>query len=152
MSLNLEPSQLDKETTVGNEHTNVRKVDFAALANSSERYSQVLLDHTSGGRTCMVQYIRTPAGGGSPAGMHVHDVDQHFFLISGVMNVDIKGELLSVEPGTLIVFPAGTPHRNWNAGSEPTVHLAFNTPMLDPDASFSKPAPGLAGHLWQLKK
>jgi len=29
-------------------------------------------------------------------------------------------------------------HRNWNGGSEPTVHLAFNTPMPNPKLPFAK--------------
>ena len=37
----------------------------------------------------------------------------------------------------MVVFPAGVPHRNWNAGSEPTVHLAINVPQPDPSAPFA---------------
>ena len=42
-------------------------------------------------------------------------------------------------PGSLVVFPAGVPHRNWNGGTEPTVHLAFNAPMPDPAEPFARP-------------
>jgi hypothetical protein len=30
------------------------------------------------------------------------------------------------------------PHRNWNAGSEPTVHLAFNTPQPEAGKPFAR--------------
>jgi len=40
--------------------------------------------------------------------------------------------------GSLIVFPADVPHRNWNGGIEPTVHPVFNTPLPDPNVPFAK--------------
>ena len=118
----------------------VRRVDFAAIAKSSanERVTQILFDHTSGAKTCSIFCIKTPAGGGSPAGMHVHAVDQIFYILSGTMSIEIESKQYNCSPGSLIIFPAGVPHRNWNGGSEPTVHLAFNTPLPDPDAPFAK--------------
>jgi mannose-6-phosphate isomerase-like protein (cupin superfamily) len=74
--------------------------------------------------------------------MHVHDVDQHFFVLSGSMSLEIEGEQSRADPGTLVVFPAGVPHRNWNDGPEPTVHIAFNPPLPDPDIEFARPADG----------
>ena len=120
----------------------VRKVDFAAIDNSGkdERLTQVLLGHDSGAENCTINCIKTPAGGGSPAGMHVHDVDQIFYILSGTMSIEIEGKQYDCEPGSLIVFPAGVPHRNWNGGSEPTVHLAFNTPLPDPNVPFARSA------------
>ena len=119
----------------------VRKVDFAAIDASGpeQRLSQALFDHNSGARTCTINCIKTPAGGGSPAGMHTHAVDQIYYILSGTMGVEVEGKEYEAGPGTLVVFPAGVPHRNWNAGSEPTVHLAFNTPLPDPDVPFAKP-------------
>ena len=118
----------------------VRKVDFAAIEKSGtdERVTQTLFDHTSESKTCMILCFKTPSGGGSPAGLHFHDVDQIFYILSGTMGIEIEGEQYSCEPGSLIVFPAGVPHRNWNSSSAPTVHLAFNTPLPDPDAPFAK--------------
>ena len=118
----------------------VRKVDFAAIAKSgaNERLTQILFDHTSGAKTCSIFCIKTPAGGGSPAGMHVHAVDQIFYILSGTMSIEIEGKQYNCSSGSLIIFPAGVPHRNWNGGSEPTVHLAFNTPLPDPNVPFAK--------------
>jgi mannose-6-phosphate isomerase-like protein (cupin superfamily) len=119
----------------------LRQVDQAALdaAQPGERFSQWLLDHDSGAQHCSINYIRTPAGGGSPAGMHTHVVDQIFYILSGTMSLEIEGQPYAAGPGTLVVFPAGVPHRNWNGGTEPTVHLAFNTPMPDPNTPFAVP-------------
>ena len=118
----------------------IRKVDFAAMAGSGadERVMQILFDHGSGAKTCSVFCIKTPAGGGSPAGMHVHAVDQIFYILSGTMSMEMEGKQYNCSSGSLIIFPAGVPHRNWNDGSEPTVHLAFNTPLPDPNVPFAK--------------
>ena len=117
----------------------LRKVDFARLTGVDERVTQALLDHDSGATTCSVNCIKTPPGDGSPAGMHTHVVDQIFYVLSGTMNLEIEGQAYSAGPGTLVVFPAGVPHRNWNGGAEPTVHLAFNTPLPSPDEPFARP-------------
>jgi mannose-6-phosphate isomerase-like protein (cupin superfamily) len=119
----------------------VRKVDFAAAAaaDPNERLTQVMLDHVSGGEHCSINWIRTPAGGGSPAGMHTHVVDQIFYILEGTMNLEIEGKEYLAGPGSLVVFPAGVPHRNWNGGTEPTVHLAFNAPLPDPAVPFATP-------------
>ena len=116
----------------------VRKVDFAALEQANDRFTQRLLDHENGAQTCTINCIKTPAGGGSPAGMHVHDVDQIFYMLSGTMSIEIEGKQYDCGPGSLIIFPAGVPHRNWNGGTEPTVHLAFNTPQPDPNVPFAR--------------
>jgi uncharacterized RmlC-like cupin family protein len=55
------------------------------------------------------------------------------------MNLEIEGAQYEAGPGTLVFFPAGVPHRNWNGGGEPTVHLAFNAPAPDPAVPFATP-------------
>jgi mannose-6-phosphate isomerase-like protein (cupin superfamily) len=121
----------------------VRQVDaerFAALG-PDERLSQKLLDLTSGAAAATVAYIQTPPGGGSPRGMHTHAVEQLFFVLSGTMRIEIEGVgERTVEPGGLIIFPAGVPHRNWNDGEQPTVHLAINAPALPPGEQAMTPA------------
>jgi quercetin dioxygenase-like cupin family protein len=118
----------------------VRTVDFDKFAQSKpeDRVSQALIDHGTGVSTCTINYIKTPAGGGSPAGLHVHDVDQIFYVLSGTMSIEIEGKEYDCPPGSLIVFPAGVPHRNWNGGTEPTVHLAFNTPQPEAGVPFAR--------------
>jgi len=117
----------------------LRKVDFAAFdtADPKDRITQVMLDHASGSKHCSINTIKTPAGGGSPAGLHVHVVDQIFYIISGVMSIEMEGTSFEAPPGSFVYFPAGVPHRNWNGGSEPTIHIAFNTPMPDPGVPFA---------------
>jgi mannose-6-phosphate isomerase-like protein (cupin superfamily) len=116
----------------------VRNVDFAALEASAQRHTQALLDRGMGATSVSINCIKTPAGEGSPAGLHVHDVDQVFYVLGGVMNLEIEGKEYEAGPGTMIYFPAGVPHRNWNAGKEPTVHLAIQVPSPDPAVPFSR--------------
>lgn len=117
----------------------IRKIDFAAIEKSGpgERFTQALFDAGSGAKTCKIDCIKTPPGGGSPEGLHTHQVDQIFYILKGTMTVEIKGNQYDVGPGTLVIFPAGVAHRNWNRGSEPTVHLAFSVPMPDPRLPFA---------------
>jgi quercetin dioxygenase-like cupin family protein len=118
----------------------VRTVNFEAIEQSgpNERVEQALLDHASGATTCMVKCIKTPPGGGSPEGLHVHDVDQHFYVLRGTMSIEVDGRQYECGPGALVVFPAGVPHRNWNAGDQATVHLAINTPSPDHTRPFTR--------------
>jgi quercetin dioxygenase-like cupin family protein len=119
----------------------VRQVDFGKFSsNPNERLNQWLIDHTSGATNCSINYIRTPAGGGSPAGLHTHQVDQIFYILAGVMSIEIAGQTQECGPGSLVFFPKGVPHRNWNAGSEATIHLAINAPLPDPAVPFATPA------------
>ena len=74
----------------------------------------------------------------STFGTHTHTVDQLFYILSGTMSLEIEGRAYAAGPGTLVVFPAGVPHRNWNGGAEATVHLAFNTPSPDPGKPFAR--------------
>ena len=72
----------------------VRMVDFAAIDRSgpNERFTQTLFDQTSGAKSCTIQCIKTPAGGGSPAGLHTHRVDQIFYILKGTMSIEIEGK------------------------------------------------------------
>lgn len=117
----------------------LRKVDFAHLSSTGERVTQALLDRESGATTCGVNCIKTPPGEGSPGGLHTHAVDQLFYILSGTMNLEIGDRPYTAGPGTLVVFPAGIPHRNWNGGSEPTVHLAINVPLPAAGEPFVRP-------------
>ena len=119
----------------------VRQVDFDQLNASTDRFTQRLFDRDSGAGTCQINCIKTPPGGGSPAGLHVHEVDQIFYILGGTMNIEVEGQEYLAPTGSLVVFPKGVPHRNWNGGSEPTVHLAFNVPLPREGVPFAQPAP-----------
>jgi len=112
--------------------------DALAATGVGDRFSQNLIGRATGASTCHVDWIRTPQGGGSPAGLHVHEVDQVFWVLEGTMSIEVDGREFDAPAGSLVVFPAGVPHRNWNAGEVPTVHLAVNTPAPDPAVPFAR--------------
>lgn len=123
-------------------HPNLRQVDFAAfqVLAADQRHSQKLLDRSSGGDRVAVSLIRTPAGKGSPEGLHTHDFEQVFYVLSGEMNVEIDGEVFRAPAGSLVRFPQGVPHRNWNdEGSADTLHLAINVPAPELGQPAAKP-------------
>ncbi|WNI16459.1 cupin domain-containing protein [Actinacidiphila sp. ITFR-21] len=119
----------------------VRQVDFARFAalGPDERLSQKLLDRTSGADEVAVKYIRTPPGGGSPEGLHTHAVQQVFFVLAGTMTIEVDGAVRQAPAGSLVVFPKGVPHRNWNDGDSPTVHLAIDAPAPELGVPFARP-------------
>jgi len=119
----------------------LRKIDVAALPRD-QRLNEPLVGHGDGVTGASVAVVVTPPGEGSPAGLHTHVFDQIFFILGGTMSVISDGTQYEPDAGTLVVFPAGVPHRNWNAGTEATVHLAVNAPFPDPDEPFAIPAGG----------
>ena len=117
----------------------VSRLDRAAVDAAPGRHVQKLLDRAMGASTCSVSWVRTPPGEGSPEGLHVHEVDQVFYLLAGTMHVEVGAEVSVLGPGSLVFFPAGQPHRNWNQSGGPTVHLAINAPAPDLDVPFARP-------------
>jgi mannose-6-phosphate isomerase-like protein (cupin superfamily) len=92
------------------------------------RFSQVVLaDRSSGLSTLSLGVFRVPPGGQSP-GLHMHRFDQIYYVIRGSMELEIGLERYTAGPHTLVTIPAGMPHRNWNAGSEPEYHLNLRIP------------------------
>jgi mannose-6-phosphate isomerase-like protein (cupin superfamily) len=70
--------------------------------------------------------------------MHTHVLDQLFYILSWTMSLEIAGRGHVAGPGTLVIFPVGVPHRNWNGGPEATIHLAFNTPLPERGKPFAR--------------
>ena len=120
----------------------VRGIDLGKLESAVERTAIALLDEDTGATSCSVFCIKTPVGEGSSAGLHTHQVDQLFYILSGTMSVEIDEATHRIGPGTLVIFPAGLPHRNWNGGPEPTVHLAINSPLPASGTPFATPVGG----------
>ncbi len=118
----------------------LHRVDFRAIAaaGADERLTQRLIDQHNGTGSCTISVIRTPPGGGSPEGAHTHAVDQIFYIVTGTMSLEIAGNPFEAGPGAVVLFPAGVPHRNWNAGGEPTVHLNIAAPAPDPAKPFAQ--------------
>jgi quercetin dioxygenase-like cupin family protein len=93
-----------------------------------ERFSQLTLrGRQSGSSHCRFMVARIPPGGSSPE-LHVHRFDQFYYVLTGTMRLQIGLEEYSAGPNTLVVLPAGVPHRNWNEGSEEETHVSLQVP------------------------
>jgi quercetin dioxygenase-like cupin family protein len=96
--------------------------------SATSRTIQRVLGPQVGITSLDLRCIKTPPQEGSPSGLHTHDQDQVFYVISGTMKLEVNGAEHEAGPSSLVIFPAGVPHRNWNEGPEPTVHIAINAP------------------------
>ena len=57
-------------------------------------------------------WITTEPGAQTP--LHSHPIEQATWLVSGAMDVQVAdGKRRRVEPGTVLLVPAGVPHQLW---------------------------------------
>jgi len=59
---------------------------------------------------------------------HIHPFDQLYFVLEGVLTIDVADEHHEVPAGHLVVLPAGVPHRNRNDGDVTERHVAILVP------------------------
>jgi len=108
----------------------VRTLDSSAF--EPERFSQVVLaDRASGVESVSFGIFRVPPGRGTE--LHAHRFDQIYFVIEGRMGLEIGFETYEAGSDTLVVIPAGMPHRNWNPGGEPEYHVNLRAPQPNED-------------------
>jgi mannose-6-phosphate isomerase-like protein (cupin superfamily) len=87
-----------------------------------------LANHASGSHHGGVYRAEMAPGAAGPT-THVHDFDQFYFVLDGSLEVEVGLQRHRVEPRTLVVLPAGVPHRQWNASDERgEEHLAILVP------------------------
>jgi quercetin dioxygenase-like cupin family protein len=112
-------------------HERLMSVNFGAIeaVDPDVRVSLNVIDEHTGTARTSVHYIRTPAGSGSPKGMHSHTWEQMFYLLSGSLTVEIEGVPAPIEmkPGDVVVFPKNVLHKNYNPGDVEALHLSINT-------------------------
>jgi mannose-6-phosphate isomerase-like protein (cupin superfamily) len=92
---------------------------------------QPLADPGSGSSHAVVNYAELDAGSGGPD-MHIHAFDQYYLVVDGELTVEVALGKHVVGPDTLVVLPAGVPHRQYNAGGTTERHLVVNTPPPAP--------------------
>jgi mannose-6-phosphate isomerase-like protein (cupin superfamily) len=51
-----------------------------------------------------------------------------YFVIDGTMNFQLGQKTVVVKPNTFVIIPAGTVHRQWNAGEGIERHLTMLLP------------------------
>ena len=86
-----------------------------------------LTDYKSGARTGMINIAEVDPGGGSPP-THIHGFDQYYFVLEGTLSIQMGLDQLEAGPNTLVVVPAGVPHKQWNEGDVMERHMTVNAP------------------------
>ncbi|OBJ83296.1 cupin domain-containing protein [Mycobacterium sp. 1245852.3] len=79
----------------------------------------------------VVNYMELAAGGAGP-NTHIHGFDQYYLVLEGELTVEVALQTHVVGPHTLVVLPAGVPHRQYNNGSTTEKHLAVLAPPPEP--------------------
>ncbi len=104
----------------------VRPVDLSSFPPNAFR-SEFVAGPVSGLNSGYLVVSRVPAGGTGPA-LHTHSTDQLYFVLKGEMTIQLGTDIFKVQPNTLVLIPAGTPHRNWNPTAEEEVHIEVIAP------------------------
>lgn len=93
-----------------------------------------LLPLTGPGMGCanaVVNYMELDAGGAGP-NTHIHEFDQYYLVLEGELTVEVALQKHVVPPRTLVILPAGVPHRQYNDGATIEKHLAVLAPAPVP--------------------
>lgn len=93
---------------------------------------QLLADSGSGVDSAVIIYAEVEPGGAGP-GTHIHEFDQYYLVLEGELTIEVALQKHQVGPRTLVVLPAGVPHRQYNAGNAVERHLTINTPAPKSD-------------------
>ena len=109
-------------------------VDADGYAQNLPGFAIQKLLMASDGSPNMTLYVATVEAGAGGPDLHIHDFDQFYYVLEGTMSCEIGLRRFTAEPHTLVVLPAGVPHRQWNEGPGPERHLTLIAP---------EPAPGV---------
>jgi quercetin dioxygenase-like cupin family protein len=80
----------------------------------------------------VVNYMELEPGSAGP-NTHIHDFDQYYLVLEGELTVEVALQTHTVTPHTLVLLPAGVPHRQYNSSTTTTEkHLAVLAPPPQP--------------------
>lgn len=82
--------------------------------------------------SCNVLVSRVPAGHKGPR-LHTHTVDQFYYVFQGETTVQIGTDVFVVPEHSIVHFPAGVPHCNWNATDGYEMHMELMVPRPPED-------------------
>jgi mannose-6-phosphate isomerase-like protein (cupin superfamily) len=116
----------------------IRPVDLATFPTTF--HSEFVAGPNSGLDSAYLVLSRVPAGGSGPA-LHTHPVDQFYFVLKGEMQLQLGSDTFTAGPDTLVMIPAGTPHRNWNTSAAEEIHVELIVPPVPLDKLLSPAEP-----------
>lgn len=103
----------------------LRHVDLSSLKDQVS--SEILAGPTNGLDSAFIVYTRMAAGT-HPSGLYTLPVEHTYLVLQGRLNVQIGTDRFVAAPDTLVLVPAGVPHRAWNAGGGPEADFEVVTP------------------------
>jgi len=110
----------------------VRKVDRTVLTEALPgMWVQSLADRESGSESTLMYYVEVGPGDAGPD-THIHEFDQYYLVLQGQLTVEVALQTHVVDAGSLVVLPAGVPHRQYNNGYTTEKHLAIISPQPEP--------------------
>jgi mannose-6-phosphate isomerase-like protein (cupin superfamily) len=113
----------DAPLTEGGSIVSVREEDFVVPPTVPGMGVRALLHNDRS----VVNAIHVVEGGEGPR-MHIHEFDQYYVVLEGALQVEVALERHTVPAGSLVLLPAGVPHRQWNEGPGREMHLALLAP------------------------
>ncbi|MGH3633984.1 MAG: cupin domain-containing protein [Mycobacterium sp.] len=82
----------------------------------------------NGSEHILVSLAEVDPGMGGP-GTHIHEFDQYYVVLEGALTIEVGLQRRTAGAHTLVVLPAGVPHRQYNDSSTTEKHLAILTPL-----------------------
>jgi mannose-6-phosphate isomerase-like protein (cupin superfamily) len=79
------------------------------------------------GKLGVIEYTAPPDFPGPPAHVH-HELFEVFYVLDGVLTMELHGETITAPAGTFVLVPPETPHRFSNPRGEPTRFLGIIAP------------------------
>ncbi len=117
----------------------IRPLDMSKF--ELDRFSvQTLASRETESENCLFRVARMPAPRPSEE-QHIHAMDKFYYVLSGELHVEIETETSVAQPHTLIFVPARVPHRIWNEGPEPEMHIIMFIPEPAPGEPLVIPVP-----------
>ena len=84
---------------------------------TGERLHFVKTAKDTDGEYVLVEVTIRPGGVVAAAHVHPHQ-DERFEIVSGRVTFELDGQEITARPGDVILVPAGSAHKFWNAGDE----------------------------------
>jgi mannose-6-phosphate isomerase-like protein (cupin superfamily) len=132
----LSPNDENEEASVEHEGGFVRGIDELDISMPGFGFKR-LADAPSGSIHASIDYWEVHPGAVG-TGTHIHDFDQFCYVLEGQLSVEIALDTFRVPARTLVLLPAGVPHRQWNEESVTERHLVVNVPPPDVGGSLDR--------------
>ncbi len=101
--------------------------DQAPVYNLRLGEARVLVGGEQTGGAWWMGVFREDPGFITPLHLHVQ-MDEHFYVLDGVLSLYLENQWQNLHPGTLAVVPRGIPHAQGNFGKRPVSLLGLGQP------------------------